>query len=73
MTDLAQLIARTIARELGDDFDHAFISKSDWNAARGMSGDRFRDINEPFQGDYICAAAAVLRALQAQQETSEDE
>jgi hypothetical protein len=30
----------------------------------------FRDINEPFQGDYICAAAAVLRALQAQQETS---
>lgn len=49
------------------------VRKAGWNAARGMSGGRFRDINEPLQGDYICAASAVLRALQAQQETSEDE
>lgn len=51
--------AGVIARALGDDLDHAFESKSEWNAARGEKGGRFRDINEPFRGDYIAAAEAL--------------
>lgn len=53
-------IARTIANAMGDNFADAFKNKQRWIAKRGMSGGRFRDINEPFQSDYLDAADAVL-------------
>lgn len=56
-------IARVIAEELYDDFDNAFASKTEWAQARGEKGGRFRDINEPMQGDYLDAADAVLTKL----------
>lgn len=55
--------ARAIAEALGDSYDHAFISKSYWIAERGESGGRFRDVNEPYQYDYIEAARAAAPAL----------
>lgn len=58
MSEVEQ-VARAIAKALGDDFDHAFADKAEWIAARGEKGGRFRDINEPFQGDYIAAAEAA--------------
>ena len=53
-------VARVIASALGDDFDHAFVNKSEWNKARGEKGGRYRDINEPMQDDYLAAADAIL-------------
>lgn len=53
-------VARVIASALGDDFDHAFVNKSEWNRARGEKGGRYRDINEPMQDDYLAAADALL-------------
>jgi hypothetical protein len=52
-------IATLIADELGDDFDKAHYDKAEWINDRG--GDPFRDVNLPFQRDYLAAAAAVLR------------
>lgn len=63
MTTTIQQVARAIAQGLGDCFDHAFASKGDWNAARGESGGRFRDINEPMQPDYLESARAALKVL----------
>lgn len=61
MTDERTMrFARVIATALGDDFDYAFTSKSEWNAARGYKGGRYRDINEPMQSDYIGAAEAII-------------
>lgn len=54
--------ARALAEAMGDDFDHAHLHKSEWNATRGMKGGRFRDINEPFQSYYVDGASAVLMA-----------
>jgi len=59
--DMIEKIAREIAGFLGDSFDLAFDSKSDWTKERG--GEPFRDINMPFKGDYLDAAIAVLKAL----------
>lgn len=56
-------IAKRIAEGLGDDFDHAFASKSDWNANRGERGGRYRDVNEPMQGDYLGAARATIAEM----------
>ena len=62
--DLVERVARTIAEGLGDNFDHAFVSKPEWTAARGEKGGRYRDINEPMQPDYLDAARAVIAAMQ---------
>lgn len=62
MTKLVEL-ARAIADGLGDNFDHAFANKSEWNAARGEKGGRYRDINEPRQDGYLDAARAVIACL----------
>lgn len=53
-------VARVVASALGDDFDHAFVNKSEWNKARGEKGGRYRDINEPMQDDYLATADAIL-------------
>lgn len=55
-------VARGIATALGDDFDHAFKTRAEWKAAMGDRGGRMRDINEPFQADYLEAARAALEA-----------
>jgi hypothetical protein len=60
---MKERIARAIADGLGDDFDHAFESKSEWNELRGEKGGRYRDINEPRKPEYLAAATAVLAAL----------
>ena len=65
MSDLREAMARAIAVGLGDDFDNAFATKSEWNAARGEKGGRYRDINEPMKSDYEDAADAALAAIEA--------
>ena len=67
MTDSTMLerVARAIASGLGDDFDHSFVGKSDWVAARGEKGGRFRDVNEPRQSDYLEAARAAMEAMRS--------
>ncbi len=57
-------VARIIANALGDNFADAFKNKARWIAKRGMSGGRFRDVNEPYQSDYIAAALAVKAHLE---------
>lgn len=59
-------IARIIADAMGDNFSDAFKNKERWNAKRGMSGGRFRDVNEPMQCDYLAAAEAVRDYLRSQ-------
>jgi hypothetical protein len=49
-------IARQIAFGLGDDYDHAFVNKSEWNFHRGNKGFGYRDITSPYQGDFDDAA-----------------
>lgn len=56
-------LARVIASALGDNFSDAFRNKERWIAKRGMSGGRHRDINEPFQSDYLAAAQAAIAAM----------
>lgn len=55
-----EAMAHAIAQGLGDTFEHAFMSKSEWTAARGERGGRYRDINEPMQSDYMDAAAEAF-------------
>jgi hypothetical protein len=70
---LVEEVARAIADGLGDNFDHAFVTKSEWNAARGEKGGRYRDINEPRQGDYTDAArSAILATLRGVREADDD-
>ena len=61
--DMVERVARAIAEAQGDNFADAFKNKQRWVAKRGMSGGRFRDINEPFQSDYVEAAKAAIRAM----------
>lgn len=56
-------VAKQIARANGDEFANAFTNKSRWVAKRGMSGGRYRDVNEPYQHDYIDMARAAIQAL----------
>jgi len=56
-------MARAIATALGDDLDHAFVNKAEWNRARGEKGGRIRDINEPMLDDYLAAAKAAIALL----------
>ena len=63
--DLREKVARAIAEALGDDLDHAFVNKSEWNAARGEKGGRYRDINEPMRDDYMAAAQVAIAMIAA--------
>jgi len=66
MTDEhAMKVAKVIAKAMGDNFSDAFENKQRWTAKRGMSGGRFRDVNEPFQDDYIAAAEAAAAVIAA--------
>ena len=66
MTDEhAMKVAKVIAKAMGDNFSDAFKNKQRWTAKRGMSGGRFRDVNEPFQDDYIAAAQAAAAVIAA--------
>ena len=66
MTDEhAMKVAKVIAKAMGDNFSDAFKNKQRWTAKRGMSGGRFRDVNEPFQDDYIAAAQASAAVIAA--------
>ena len=58
-------VAKAIAEEQGDVFANAFKNKQRWIAKRGESGGRFRDINEPFQHDYLDAADAAFEVIRA--------
>lgn len=49
---MVERVARAIAGSNGDDFDAIPKNKSEWNRESGKFGGRFRDINEPMQGDY---------------------
>jgi len=60
---LVERVARAIARANGDEFANAFRDKSRWNAKRGISGGRYRDINEPMQHDYLEMATAAIEAV----------
>lgn len=62
--DQVDRVARAIARANGDEFANAFKSKDRWTAKRGMSGGRFRDVNEPFQSDYLEMARAAIAAME---------
>lgn len=60
---MLERVAKQIARANGDEFANAFTSKARWVAKRGMSGGRYRDVNEPYQHDYIDMARAAIQAL----------
>lgn len=60
MSEMVERVARRIASELGDDFDHAFAGKAEWIAARGQKGGRYRDVNEPYRDEYLDAARGAL-------------
>ena len=63
---LEEKIAAIIARQLGDNLELAFLSKSSWTHARGIAVDgSFRDINAPLRSDYINAARAAIETAQA--------
>ena len=61
--ELRERLARVLASALGDDFDAAFESKSEWIKERG--GEPFRDVNMPHKGDYLEAVSALLTELEA--------
>lgn len=60
MTNIEK-VARDIADALGDNFDYAFESKSDWTKHRGETPAGFRDVNQPYKPDYIAAAIAAMQ------------
>lgn len=63
MSDMVEQVARIIANAMGDNYSDAFKNKERWNAKRGMSGGRIRDVNEPMQCDYLAAAEAAQDVL----------
>ena len=58
-----EALAKIIASAMGDNYADAFKNKQRWIAKRGESGGRFRDVNEPFQSDYLDAADAAIAFL----------
>jgi len=64
-TEAEERVARALATENGDDYDAMFASKSEWNAARGYAGGRFRTITEPMKSDYLDMARAAIAAVRA--------
>ena len=69
----AARVAKVIAKAMGDNFADAFKNKQRWTAKHGMSGGRFRNINEPFQSDYLAAAEAATAAIAREFEALEAE
>ena len=69
----AARVAKVIAKAMGDNFADAFKNKQRWTAKHGMSGGRFRDINEPFQSDYLAAAEAATAVIAREFEALEAE
>jgi hypothetical protein len=63
MNEMIETVARAIAEQIGYSFDDCFHSKREWIEAGGMKGDRFRDVNEPYQIDYLDAARAAIEAM----------
>lgn len=61
--DLIEAVARSIASAMGDNYADAFKDKSRWIAKRGMSGGRYRDVNEPMRCDYDEAARAAISVI----------
>ena len=61
--DKIELVARAIACVNEDDFDRIPKHRSDWYKRKGKFNNRFRDINEPFQTDYIRQARAAIKAM----------
>lgn len=59
-------VARKIAEGLGDNLDHAFVNKGEWNRCHGEKGGRYRDINEPMLDDYLTAAHEALAVVQSE-------
>lgn len=57
--------AMAAAQVRGDDFDNIPKDKSEWTEQRGHFGGRFRDVNEPFQPEYVEMAEACLTAALA--------
>ena len=53
MSSIRKAVARAIAEIRGDDFDLIPLNKSVWLEKQGMFQGRFRDVNEPFQCDYL--------------------
>jgi hypothetical protein len=60
-----EALAKIIASAMGDNYADAFKNKERWIAKRGQSGGRFRDVNEPYQSDYLDAADAAIAFLAA--------
>ena len=58
-----ETLARIIASAMGDNYADAFKNKQRWIAKRGESGGRFRDVNEPYQSDYLDGADAAIAFL----------
>jgi hypothetical protein len=63
MSTMVERVARAMAKQNGDDYDHVPLDKADWTAQRGMFGGRFRDLNELMQVDYDEMARAAIEAL----------
>lgn len=65
MSDMTMVerVARAIADEIGDGFDNAHRDKPAWIDARGDKAGRYRDVNEPYQVDYLAAARAAMVAM----------
>jgi hypothetical protein len=65
-------LAKIIASAMGDNYAHAFKNKVRWIAKRGMIGGRFRDVNEPYQSDYLDAAQAAWNWISEHTPTTQD-
>lgn len=63
MSTMVERVARAMAKQNGDDYDHIPLDKADWTAQRGMFGGRFRDLSELMQVDYDEMARAAIEAL----------
>jgi len=63
MSGMIERVARAIAKANGDNFTLIPKDKSDWTTNRGLFAERFRDINEPFKGDYLEMAEAAIEAM----------
>jgi hypothetical protein len=63
MSEMIERVARAIAEASGDRFEDVPLAKWHWTEKRGEFGGRFRDVNEPYQSDYIYKARAAIEAM----------
>lgn len=66
MTDTPEMVervARAIAKDFGEDFDEVPRDKKHRIEAHSIFGGRYRDVNEPFQYDYLGSARAAIEAM----------